>query len=108
MTCVNPLTIYVYEEGLTRFATSKFTPLGKSGSKYTHLTNYSINKKNANFIQNNTEENDSQTSSKWSLSALWKYLKEHDVDPNMIKRQIDDIAIKAIISVENQINTACQ
>lgn len=58
LTCINPLTLYVYEEGLARFATSKFKSLDNATSKYTHLTNYSINKKNANFIHNNEAENE--------------------------------------------------
>jgi hypothetical protein len=73
ITSVNPLRLYMYEEGLVRFATAKYKPLGKENfSKYTHLTNYSINKKNANFLQNNDAAHDSY-GSKWSLSGLWKY-----------------------------------
>jgi hypothetical protein len=46
----------MYEEGLTRFATTQYvTPEenqdvnGRKG-KYAHLTNYSINKKNSAFV----------------------------------------------------------
>ena len=56
MTSVNPLKIYMYEEGLARFATCKYEQAnsqipGATGtkSKFMHLTNYSINKKNAAF-----------------------------------------------------------
>ena len=53
ITCVNPLRIYMFEEGLARFATCKYSANagGAAGqkSKYMHLTNYSINKKNAAF-----------------------------------------------------------
>lgn len=48
ITCVNPLRLYIYEEGLARFATQKYDNVGTT-SKYMHLTNYSINKKNAAF-----------------------------------------------------------
>ena len=52
VTSINPLRIYVYEEGLTRFATSRYNnnTLGKKmQSKFTHLTNYSLNKYNPNY-----------------------------------------------------------
>ena len=48
---INPLRIYVYEEGLVRLATVKYTPIvgGNKSNQYTHLTNYSLNKHNAAF-----------------------------------------------------------
>ena len=53
ITSINPLRIYMYEEGLARFATCKYSNnTGGKSSKYMHLTNYSINKKNAAFQHN--------------------------------------------------------
>jgi tubulin polyglutamylase TTLL5 len=49
VTSFNPLRIYIYPEGLARFATEKYAP-GDKENKYMHLTNYSINKNSANFI----------------------------------------------------------
>jgi len=53
VTSVNPLRIYMYEEGLTRFATTLYQApndqdqdINKREGKYVHLTNYSINKTN--------------------------------------------------------------
>ena len=55
LTSVYPLKIYVYEEGLVRFATTKYRPpeqsddnsaLNTREAKFTHLTNYSLNKYN--------------------------------------------------------------
>lgn len=51
ITSINPLRIYIYEEGLTRFATQKYSQ-DSMNSRYKHLTNYSVNKFNANFIKN--------------------------------------------------------
>jgi len=48
MTGVNPLKIYRYKEGLARFATKSYN-LDDMNSKYTHLTNYAINKNNPDF-----------------------------------------------------------
>jgi len=47
ITSVNPLRIYVYEEGLARFATEKYDEgFRDTKNVFSHLTNYSINKKN--------------------------------------------------------------
>ena len=48
-----PLKIYLYQEGLVRFATHKYVPLDARSDKdalgnlYMHLTNYAINKENS-------------------------------------------------------------
>jgi len=50
VTSVDPLRIYIYNEGLARFASSPYE-MGKNHVKnlYSHLTNYSINKKSDSF-----------------------------------------------------------
>ena len=50
VTSIDPLRIYIYNEGLVRFASEPYET-GK-GSKFSHLTNYSINKNNASFVKN--------------------------------------------------------
>jgi hypothetical protein len=56
LTSINPLRLYVYEDGLVRFATQKYVSHLQAGNskaaKFTHLTNYSINKNGANFVEN--------------------------------------------------------
>jgi len=81
ITSINPLRLYIYEDGLTRFATSKYSVNitgNKKGLKFAHLTNFSVNKKNVNFIQTNSE--DDGTGSKWSLVALRNTFREHGID----------------------------
>lgn len=53
VTSYDPLRVYIYREGLVRFASEKYD-IEKFGDekKFGHLTNYSINKKNENYIQN--------------------------------------------------------
>jgi hypothetical protein len=55
VTSFEPLRIYVYREGLARFASEPYQPPDATtkSSKFAHLTNYSINKKNDKFIRNN-------------------------------------------------------
>lgn len=48
MTSVDPLRIFVYEDGLARFATEKYEAPSSVNLKdvFMHLTNYAINKVN--------------------------------------------------------------
>ena len=50
ITSFEPLRIYLYEEGLVRFASEKYSD--SKDNKFAYLTNYSVNKKNEKFIQN--------------------------------------------------------
>lgn len=45
VTSYDPLKIYLYSDGLCRFATETYDT-STINQKYSHLTNYSINKKN--------------------------------------------------------------
>ena len=53
VTSINPLRIYVYEEGLARFASVKYDTSDLKNI-FSHLTNYSINKK----FKGNENKND--------------------------------------------------
>jgi hypothetical protein len=48
VTGVDPLRVYIHKEGLTRISTSNFS-LKNIKNRFAHLTNYSVNKKNAIF-----------------------------------------------------------
>jgi len=112
LTSVNPLCIYMFDEGLTRFATTPYVapdmqknPNNLEG-KFTHLTNYSINKNNKNaFVQNNSAEDDI-CGSKWSLRGFRRVLKANDIDDRMLFQKIKDIIIKTFISVESEMSSA--
>lgn len=50
VTSYDPLRVYIFDDGLTRFATEKYSTNAKELSKrYVHLTNYSLNKNNPKF-----------------------------------------------------------
>ena len=75
MTGFDPLKIYLNKEGLVRFATQKYTNSQKATDKrYIHLTNYSINKKNEDYVKNNNNAaqgaggDDDENASKWNLA----------------------------------------
>ena len=66
---VDPLRIFIYREGLCRFATQPYEYPTKDNidNLFIHLTNYAINKKSKTFVQSNDEEND-ESAHKWSLT----------------------------------------
>ncbi|KAM4836493.1 tubulin monoglutamylase TTLL4 [Thomomys bottae] len=99
VTSYDPLRIYLFSDGLVRFASCKYSPSMKSlGNKFMHLTNYSVNKKNAEY-QANADETACQ-GHKWALKALWSYLNQKGVNSDAIWEKIKDVVIKTIISSE--------
>ena len=57
VTSFNPLKVYIYNDGLVRFATEKYSnDLKNLSKKFVHLTNFSVNKKNPKFIKNNDKK----------------------------------------------------
>jgi len=54
ITSINPLRIYIYDEGLARFATHQYESIYSSNknNRYMHLTNYSVNKFSKDFQEN--------------------------------------------------------
>ena len=48
---IDPLKIYIYHDGLARFATESYESATRNNfrSNYQHLTNYAINKLNPKF-----------------------------------------------------------
>lgn len=58
VTSFDPLRVYMYEEGLVRFATEKYsTKKSALKKRFVHLTNYSVNKKANNYQKNDMDEN---------------------------------------------------
>lgn len=98
VTSVDPLRIYVYNEGLARFCTEKFD-LNAKDNKFSHLTNYSINKKNEKFVANK-EATEDDRGQKWSVTALNRFLERHAVDAAQVWTRIYDLIIRALIACE--------
>ena len=68
----DPLRLYIYEEGLARFATEPYNipNEGNMQDKFMHLTNYSVNKYSGKFLQN--EGGTEEKGHKRSLSSILK------------------------------------
>ncbi|XP_028930455.1 tubulin polyglutamylase TTLL6 [Ornithorhynchus anatinus] len=94
VTSCDPLRIFVYNEGLARFATTTYSypRLRNLDDICMHLTNYSINKHSANFIW------DENSGSKRKLSTFKKNLEELGCDTVRVWKDIEDIIIKTLIS----------
>ncbi|XP_062998448.1 tubulin polyglutamylase TTLL13 [Elgaria multicarinata webbii] len=94
VTSCDPLKVFVYEEGLARFATMRYIEPSSSNLDdiCMHLTNYAINKHNENFVR------DDNTGSKRKLSTLNAWMQEHSCDTSELWRDIEDIIIKTLIA----------
>ncbi|XP_076792571.1 tubulin polyglutamylase TTLL13 isoform X2 [Arvicanthis niloticus] len=97
ITSCDPLRIFMYEEGLARFATMPYVEPSHNNLEEVcmHLTNYAINKHNENFVR------DDAVGSKRKLSTLNAWLREHSHDPRELWGDIEDIIIKTIISAHS-------
>ncbi|XP_014298226.1 tubulin monoglutamylase TTLL4 [Microplitis demolitor] len=101
---INPLRIYIYPDGLVRFASVKYNDdINYLSDRLMHLTNYSINKNSSNYTSNDCA--DSCSGHKWTVKTLWSYLEKDGVNTKKIWSSIKDIVIKTVISTESPINT---
>ncbi|UJR26634.1 hypothetical protein I4U23_007952 [Adineta vaga] len=99
----DPLRIYLFDDGLARFASRKYsTSLKSLSDRFMHLTNYSVNRYNSEYRSNN--DSAACTGHKWSLKALWAYLKTRNVDVADVIERIKDLVIKTIISADPFVN----
>ncbi|XP_053331381.1 tubulin polyglutamylase ttll6-like [Spea bombifrons] len=96
VTSCDPLRIFIYNEGIVRFATTSYTkPNCKNLNNICmHLTNYSINKLSENFIRDDIK------GSKRKLSTLRGWLENHGYDAVKLWSEIDDVIIKTLISIQ--------
>eukprot|EP00079_Xenopus_tropicalis_P028542 XP_012823512.1 PREDICTED: tubulin polyglutamylase TTLL5 isoform X1 [Xenopus tropicalis] len=108
ITSYDPLVIYLYEEGLTRFATAKYDRAAKNiKNQFMHLTNYSVNKKSGDYVSCDDPDVEDY-GNKWSMSAMLRYLKQDGKDTAALMSQVEDLIIKTIVSAELPIASACK
>ncbi|NXE01734.1 TTLL4 polyglutamylase, partial [Chaetorhynchus papuensis] len=104
VTCYDPLRVYLFKDGLVRFASCKYSSsMDSLSNKFMHLTNYSVNKKNTEYRSNSDEI--ACQGHKWALKALWSYLTQKGVNSEAIWEKIKDIVIKTIIASEPYVNS---
>ena len=91
VTSVDPLRLYIHREGMARFCTEKYSPPRARNLEhcYAHLTNFSLNKKSANFTEN----------SKRSLTSVMRSIREQTkISTDGIMDEIDRIIRLTLIS----------
>ena len=98
---VDPLRIYLFKEGLARFATEPYEkPTSKNvDNLYVPLPNYSINKLNENFVFNENEEED-DTGHKRSMTSVLRQLAQEGHDVTLLMNRICDMIVKTIITAQ--------
>ena len=99
---LNPLRIYLYNEGLVRIAIEKYEiNMNSLANKYMHITNTDLNIKNKKFISpNNTND---ENSNMWNLFMYKRYLKKNNINWIDLRKKIIKIIVKAIISVSEDL-----
>jgi tubulin polyglutamylase TTLL5 len=106
VTSFDPLVFYLYEEGLTRFATVKYDQNLKNIKNICmHLTNYSLNKKNEKYVRCNDPDVEDY-GNKWTMSALLRYLNAQGKDTFTLMMQIEEAIIKTLLAVESPLASA--
>lgn len=75
ITGINPLRVFIFKDGLARFATEKYiSPLGSNlNNLCMHLTNYAINKDSSDFVFNEDPDKDN-VGHKRSIKAVLKHI----------------------------------
>ncbi|KAL3896882.1 MAG: hypothetical protein SGCHY_003791 [Lobulomycetales sp.] len=98
ITSVDPLRVFIYKDGLARFATETYKSPEKSNIQnlHMHLTNYAINKSSDNF------DWDERTShgSKRTIQSVMNILKANGLNTDRLWSRISDVILKTIITIQ--------
>ncbi|XP_063709120.1 tubulin polyglutamylase ttll6-like [Culicoides brevitarsis] len=94
ITSLEPLRIFIYNEGLARFATTKYREPNavNTSNVFMHLTNYSVNRHSRMF------SHDYEAGSKRKFTQLNKILANEGHDIEALWANVDDVIVKTIIS----------
>ena len=105
VTCVKPLRMYMFHDGLVRMCTEEYVKPTKQnlGNSWMHLTNYAVNKTNSNFQQptaKSSEENQDE-GSKRSLNWFMNWIREQwgDQKADRLWKRIGAITVKTLLTI---------
>jgi len=116
VTSLEPLRVYIYDEGLVRFAVNDYSldpELIKD--KQIHVTNFDVNKKSDKFLHN--VDPLEPEGHKWTLTGLWKYMSsevkaEKCLDLYSMWDKIQELVIKSLLcgltSIKEELKTGCK
>lgn len=110
---INPMRGYISTDcGLGRFCTADYDT-SNTANIYSHLTNYSINRKSENYVNNEDESANEDASekvpSKVSLTQVWKMIREEypQADIAALKQKVRDISADVLRSCRSAIEVKC-
>ncbi|XP_060645120.1 tubulin monoglutamylase TTLL4 isoform X3 [Drosophila nasuta] len=104
VTSVNPLRVFMYHNGLARFASVKYSAkIDTLNDRCMHLTNYSINKFSSNYSKN--EDVNACHGHKWTIKSLWNYLANRGVRTDGLWEALRSLVLRTILAGENGINS---
>jgi len=97
VTSCSPLKIYIYRDGLVRFATDEYGKIDSENRKNTfqHLTNFSINKMNPSFVMTNDA-----SSHKRSMLEFFNELQQNGINTKEIWDGIKKIVSRTLSSIQ--------
>ncbi|KAM6991976.1 putative tubulin polyglutamylase TTLL2 [Tautogolabrus adspersus] len=99
----HPLTVYIHQEGLVRFATEKYN-LTSLQNFYAHLTNTSINKFGPFY---KTEKERVGQGCKWTMSKFRHFLHSQDINENLLWQRINNIVTLSLLTIAPSV-PSCQ
>lgn len=101
ITSVNPLVVYINDEGLARFCTEEYEEVSQQNlsNTYMHLTNYSLNKANTKFVHQPAEFMNINDATKRTYTSIKKNLSEMHVDVAKLKHKIEQVIIRFIYAM---------
>uniref|UniRef100_A0A3Q3ILJ9 Tubulin tyrosine ligase-like family, member 2 n=1 Tax=Monopterus albus TaxID=43700 RepID=A0A3Q3ILJ9_MONAL len=91
----HPLTVYIHQEGLVRFATEKYN-LSSLHNLYAHLTNTSINKFGPFY---KAEKERVGPGCKWTLSKFRHFLNSQEVSQLVFWQRINNIVTLTLLTI---------
>ncbi|XP_072218998.1 probable tubulin polyglutamylase TTLL2 [Leuresthes tenuis] len=95
----NPLTVYIHQEGLVRFATEKYN-LSSLRNLYAHLTNTSINKFGPFY---RTEKGSVGQGCKWTMSKFRHFLHSLDINELLLWQRINNIVTLTLLTIASSV-----
>ena len=96
LTSIDPLRVYIYNDGLVRFATEAFSLKEEDlGNSFIHVTNSGVNKENEVF--NYGKDSNEFNGYKWTFKTLLRYLQAEGHDCSEILTNLRSLAFKTIL-----------
>lgn len=102
VTSFDPLRVFIYNEGLVRFATARYDATDLT-NVFSHLTNYSVNKKNVDAYRKVDSPEADGGGSKWTLHALQRYFAANGWNWEACWKKVGFVVGATLISCEGPV-----